>query len=584
MKKKILSLLLCGAMAVTMMTGCGAGTESETSTEAAASAEESVADAGTSEAVETAEAETTEADDENYDTGDASLDNARNQDEIGEKELLVVSFGTSYNDSRRLTIGAIEDALEESFTDYSVRRGFTSQIIIDHVKSRDGEVIDNVGEALDRAVDNGVKTLVVQPTHLMNGLEYTDLVNELAEYADAFDKVTIGQPLLSSDEDFERVIEAITEATAEYDDGETAICFMGHGTEADSNEVYARMQEMLAEAGYANYYIGTVEATPSLDDVLTQVQAGSYTKVVLEPLMIVAGDHANNDMAGDEEGSWKTTFEAAGYDVTCILRGLGELEAIQELFVEHAQAAVDEAEMVPVYAESLNDGTYTVTVDSSSTMFNIVDCQLTVADGEMTAVMTMSGTGYLYLYMGTGEAAAAASEDEYINFVETADGTHTFTVPVSALDEKINCAAFSKKKGQWYDRTLVFRTDSLPADAYAEGAYDTVESLGLSDGSYEVAVTLEGGSGKASVESPAQLVIADGEATATIVFSSPNYDYMVVNGETYLPVNTEGNSTFEIPVSGFNYKMAVTADTVAMSTPHEIEYTLYFDAAAIAAK
>ena len=270
------------------------------------------------------------------------MDNVRNQDEIGDNELLVVSFGTSFNDSRRLTIGAIEDKLDEEFgKDYSVRRGFTSQIIIDHVKSRDGIAIDNMTEALDRAVDNGVKNLVIQPTHLMNGLEYTDVVNEVGDYADAFDQVVIGDPLLTSDEDFDEVVKAITDATAEYDDGETAICFMGHGTEADSNEVYQKMQDKLTDAGFENYFVGTVEATPSVDDVLAKVQAGDYKKVVLEPLMIVAGDHANNDMAGDEEGSWKTTFEDAGYDVTCLVRGLGELPAIQDIFVKHAQAAID---------------------------------------------------------------------------------------------------------------------------------------------------------------------------------------------------------------------------------------------------
>ena len=270
------------------------------------------------------------------------MDNVRNQDEIGDNELLVVSFGTSFNDSRRLTIGAIENKLDEEFgKDYSVRRGLTSQIIIDHVKRRDGIAIDNMTEALDRAVDNGVKNLVIQPTHLMNGLEYTDVVNEVGDYADAFDQVVIGDPLLTSDEDFDEVVKAITDATAEYDDGETAICFMGHGTEADSNAVYQKMQDKLTDAGFKNYFVGTVEATPSVDDVLAKVQAGDYKKVVLEPLMIVAGDHANNDMAGDEEGSWKTTFEDAGYDVTCLVRGLGELPAIQDIFVKHAQAAID---------------------------------------------------------------------------------------------------------------------------------------------------------------------------------------------------------------------------------------------------
>ncbi len=282
-----------------------------------------------------------EGEEENYETGDASLDNPRNQDEIGENELLVVSFGTSYNDNRRLTIGAIEGALEAAFPDYSVRRGFTSQIIIDHVKSRDGEVMDNVTEALDRAVANGVKKLVVQPTHLMDGFEYNDLVEELAGYGDSFEQLAVGKPLLTSEEDFVAVMKAMTEATAEYDDGETAICFMGHGTEADANQVYGKMQQVLTDAGYEHYYIGTVEASPSLADVLAAVKAGEYKRVVLRPLMIVAGDHANNDMAGEEEDTWKTAFESAGYEVECVIEGLGGLEAIQQLFVEHAQAAED---------------------------------------------------------------------------------------------------------------------------------------------------------------------------------------------------------------------------------------------------
>ena len=279
---------------------------------------------------------------ENYNTGDASLDNPRNQDEIGEKELLVVSFGTSYNDSRRLTIGAIEDALQEAFPDWSVRRAFTSQIIIDHVKERDGEAIDNVKEALERAVNNGVKTLVVQPTHLMHGFEYTDLKNELAGYADAFEKIVLAEPILNIDRDFDLLAEAAADATAAYDDGKTAICLMGHGTEAESNEVYAKMQTVLREAGCEHLYIGTVEAKPSVEDVLALVKAGDYSRVVLRPLMIVAGDHANNDMAGDEEDSWKSVFQGAGYEVECVLEGLGQLPAVRSLLVEHAREAMAE--------------------------------------------------------------------------------------------------------------------------------------------------------------------------------------------------------------------------------------------------
>lgn len=246
---------------------------------------------------------------------------------------------------------------------------------------------------------------------------------------------------------------------------------------------------------------------------------------------------------------------------------------------------VVEEGMEPVYGDSIKGGVYEVTVDSSSSMFNIESCQLTVADGKMSAVMTMGGTGYLYLYMGTAEEAAAASEADYISFVENAEGKHTFEVPVEALDAGIDCAAFSKKKEMWYDRQLCFRADSLPMDAITEGAVTTVESLGLADGEYTVEVTLEGGSGKASVSSPAQLTVENGQAYAVIIWSSPNYDYMKVDDVQYDLANEElglqGNSAFKIPVSGFDWKMAVKADTIAMSEPHEIDYTLYFDSSTI---
>ncbi|MDD6306809.1 MAG: sirohydrochlorin cobaltochelatase [Clostridiales bacterium] len=260
----------------------------------------------------------------------------------GNQVILVVSFGTSYNDSREVTIGAIEKAIEEANPDYEVRRAFTSQIIIDKLKERDGLEIDSVEEALDRAVADGIKTLVVQPTHLMNGFEYTDLETALKDYEGKFDKVVLAQPLLSSDADFDAVISAITEHTESYDDGETAICFMGHGTEADSNAVYEKLQEKITAAGFENYFVGTVEAEPSLEDVIAAVkEKGSYKKVVLEPLMVVAGDHANNDMAGDEEDSWKSTFEAEGFEVECLLEGLGQNEAIQKIYVEHTKEAID---------------------------------------------------------------------------------------------------------------------------------------------------------------------------------------------------------------------------------------------------
>ncbi|MDE5557829.1 MAG: sirohydrochlorin cobaltochelatase [Ruminococcus sp.] len=337
---KKINFILCLAIAGTFFTACGDKNESSESSVSESSVTATQAETEeetTEESVETEEPDN----EENYDTGDASLDNVRNQDEIGDNELLVVSFGTSFNDSRRLTIGAIEDALDKAFPDYSVRRGFTANIIIDHVQRRDGILIDDVKASLDRAVENEVKTLVVQPTHLMNGLEYNDIVDEVAQYSDAFEKVVFGEPLLTSDEDFKRVEQAIVDWTAEYDDGKTAICFMGHGTEAESNEIYQKMQDLLTADGYENYFIGTVEAEPSLDTILEMVKAGEYEKVVLEPLMVVCGDHANNDMAGGEADSWKSVFESAGYEVECILRGLGENPDIRQIYVDHAQTAID---------------------------------------------------------------------------------------------------------------------------------------------------------------------------------------------------------------------------------------------------
>ena len=267
-------------------------------------------------------------------------------------------------------------------------------------------------------------------------------------------------------------------------------------------------------------------------------------------------------------------------------------EAVSEEMTESTNAVAEGAQTVPdglvipedmspIYADSLKDGEYNVKVDSSSSMFTITDCVLTVADGKMTARMTMGGTGYLYVFMGKGENAA---EDGYIPFEEDPDGTHSFTVPVEGLDMGIDCAAFSKKKEMWYDRTLLFRSDSLPAEAFAEGVINTAESLGLADGEYSVEVSLEGGSGRAKINSPARLTVSNGEAFAEIVWGSSNYDCMTVNGEKYYPQNTEGNSAFIIPVTGFDYKMPVSANTTAMSTPHEIEYTLYFDSATITAE
>ena len=405
-------------------------------------------------------------------TGDASRDNPRNGDSIGENELLVVSFGTSYNDNRAATIGAVESAMETAFPDYAVRRGFTANIIIEHVQRRDGVVIDDVTEALARAKANGVKNLLVQPTHLMNGYEYGDLVKELEACAGDFESVKIGAPLLTTEEDFAVVAQAMVDAAAGHDDGKTAVCYMGHGTEAASNGIYARMQKHLSDSGHDNFFVGTVEAEPTAEDLVKLVKAGGYEKVVLRPMMIVAGDHANNDMAGDDEDSWKSVFTAAGFQVTCEINGLGELEAIQQLLAAHAGEAkpLDETgiyvepnpgNVKPAGTAAPADGVYTVEVTCKESMFKIAGCELTIADGKMTAALTLGSASFDRMFPGSAAAAAAGGEGavEAVTDGETA----TFTLPVSALDQELGFAAHSVRKDTWYDRNLTFHAESLQA-------------------------------------------------------------------------------------------------------------------------
>lgn len=297
------------------------------------------------------------------DTGDASLDDPLNQDEIGENELLVVSFGTSYNDSRVEDIKAIEDALKEAYPDWSVRRAFTAQIIINHVQARDGEVIDNMQQALDRAVANGVKNLVVQPTHLMHGAEYDEMSEALEGYKDKFESVSIAEPLLGEVGDDASVINADKEAVAKAvvdvavaeagfestdkaaEEG-TAFVFMGHGTSHTAKISYSQMQTQMEQLGFANVFIGTVEGEPedtACEAVIDKVKEAGYAKVILRPLMVVAGDHANNDMAGSEEDSWKSMFEASGAfeSVDTQIAGLGRIDAVKQLYVDHTGAAID---------------------------------------------------------------------------------------------------------------------------------------------------------------------------------------------------------------------------------------------------
>ena len=297
------------------------------------------------------------------DTGDASKDDPRNQDEIGENELLVVSFGTSFNDSRAEDVKGIEDALAAAYPDWSVRRAFTAQIIINHVQARDNEAIDNMQQALDRAVANGVKNLVVQPTHLMHGAEYDEMTEAIDGYKDKFESVAIAEPMLGEvgddatviNDDKKAVAQAITDEAckvAGFDDMKaaadagTAFVFMGHGTSHTANVTYDQMQTQMNDLGFTNAFIGTVEGEPedtACDKVIEKVKEAGFKNVILRPLMVVAGDHANNDMAGDDEDSWKSQFVASGdFDnVDCQIEGLGRIAAVEDLYVAHTKAAID---------------------------------------------------------------------------------------------------------------------------------------------------------------------------------------------------------------------------------------------------
>ena len=420
MKNKIVAVLMASVLGVCTLAGCGSSNTQETTAEETTQTEDATGDAAASATEEATEeeADTAESEDADQmaadnvaalidaiyvqertentdqqcadakaawdaltdvqkelvegenadpdyfgrDTGDASKDDARNQDEIGENEILVVSFGTSFNNSRAADIKGIEDALQAAYPDWSVRRAFTAQIIINHVQARDGEKIDNVNQALDRAVNNGVKNLIVQPTHLMHGAEYDELIGELDNYKDQFESVQVAEPLLGEvgadatviNADKKAVAEILTaEAvkTAGYDsldaakeDG-AAFVFMGHGTSHTAKVSYSQMQTQMQELGYDNVFIGTVEGEPeetACEAVIDAAAEAGYTKVILRPLMVVAGDHANNDMAGDDDDSWLSMFKASGkFDsVDTQITGLGEIKDIQQIYVDHTAEAM----------------------------------------------------------------------------------------------------------------------------------------------------------------------------------------------------------------------------------------------------
>ena len=423
------------------------------------------------------------------DTGDASADDPLNADGIGENELLVVSFGTSFNESRATDIGGIEKALQEAYPDWSVRRAFTSQIIINHIQARDNEVIDNVEQALARAKANGVKNLIVQPTHLMHGSEYDDLVDAVTAASGDFLSVRIAEPLLGEvgtdasviNEDKEAVAKAVVAQTvadagfesleAAAQDG-TAFVFLGHGTAHVAKVTYDQMQTQMEALGYGNVFIGTVEGEPedtACEAVIEKVSEAGYKKVILRPLMVVAGDHANNDMAGEDEDSWKSMFTASGnFDqVDCQIAGLGRIEDVEAVYTAHTGAAVGtETESESAAGDTLPDGVYKATFTTDGSMFHVNEAYdnkgtLTVKDSEMNIHVTLVSKKILKLYPGTAEDAqkeGAVLLEPTLDEVTYSDGTteevYGFDIPVPAIGQEFDCALVGEK-GKWYDHKVI---------------------------------------------------------------------------------------------------------------------------------
>ena len=434
------------------------------------------------------------------DTGDASLDDPLNADDIGEIEILVVSFGTSFNDSRANDIGGIEKAIQKAFPTFSVRRAFTSQIIINHIQARDGIKTDNVDQALNRAINNGVKKLIVQPTHLMHGAEYDELTETLEKYAESFDQVILSEPLLGEHADDEKQTNKDKETVAMnvynaavkdagYEDIDkameesTAFVFLGHGTSHKAKVTYSQMIAAYESLGYSNAFVGTVEGEPeetSVDEVISAVADAGYKNVVLRPLMVVAGDHANNDMAGDDEDSWKSLFEGKGVfnSVECQIKGLGSIEALQDLYVSHINDALEKDPIVMEDSSKdlsvLEDGKYSAKFETDSGMFKINETKegrgvLTVKDGKMTMEIVLSGDGIVGLYEGLADDAKN-DEENRINFspvtVTYDDGTeeevNSFVIDVPVLDEEFDLALIGKKN-KWYDHKVIV-SDAKPVE------------------------------------------------------------------------------------------------------------------------
>ena len=430
------------------------------------------------------------------DTGDAALDDPRNADDIGEKEILVASFGTSYNSSRVADIKSIEDAIAAAFPDWAVRRAFTAQIIINHVQARDGEFIDNMDQALERAVANGVKHLVVQPTHLMHGAEYDELMDAVDAYRDRIETIAVAEPLLGPvgkdatviNPDKAAVAESVVAAAvadagfaspADAAQAGTAFVLLGHGTSHTAKVSYTQMQTQMEKLGYENVFIGTVEGEPeetACESVLEAVAQAGFSNVVLRPLMVVAGDHANNDMAGDEEDSWKSLFADSGKfeAVDCQIAGLGSIASVQELYVAHTAAAIAQEQVTTqegtdgqkVVSGELADGVYTVDVQTDAGMFKLNEAMegkgtLTVKDGKMVVHFTLSGKGFSKLFLGSAEDAqkeGAAIIDCVEDTVDYSDGTtdtaNGFDVEVAELDVELAVAALGRKSGNWFDHTI----------------------------------------------------------------------------------------------------------------------------------